>query len=81
MGQLPVGAAVDSALALGIERIWNRARDLGEALRARLAALPGVTVRDLGVVRGGMVSFTVQDVGRRHPPGSRNRYVEALRRK
>jgi selenocysteine lyase/cysteine desulfurase len=60
--RLAFGAAVDYALALGIDRIWARVRALGEALRARLGALRGVTVRDLGAVRGGIVSFTVQDV-------------------
>jgi cysteine desulfurase / selenocysteine lyase len=60
--RLGLGAAVDYALALGIDRIWERVRALGEALRVRLAALPGVTVRDLGTVRGGIVSFTVADV-------------------
>jgi selenocysteine lyase/cysteine desulfurase len=60
--RLGFGAAVDYALALGIDRIWERVRGLGEALRERLAALPGVTVCDLGTVRGGIVSFTVGDV-------------------
>jgi cysteine desulfurase / selenocysteine lyase len=60
--RLGFGAAVDYALALGIDRIWARVRALGEALRERLAVLPGVTVRDLGTVRGGIVSFTVRDV-------------------
>ena len=60
--RLGFGAAVDYALALGVDRIWARVRALGDALRDRLAALPGVTVRDLGVVRGGIVSFTMRDV-------------------
>ncbi|HEX3179239.1 MAG TPA: aminotransferase class V-fold PLP-dependent enzyme [Methylomirabilota bacterium] len=60
--RLGFGAAVEYALALGIERIWERVRALGEGLRARLTAVPGVTVRDQGDVRGGIVSFTVSDV-------------------
>jgi cysteine desulfurase / selenocysteine lyase len=60
--RLGFGAAVDYALGLGVEHIWQRVRTLGDALRERLVALPGVTVRDLGVVRGGIVSFTVRDV-------------------
>lgn len=59
--RLAFGAAVDYALALGLERIWARIQALGEALRARLAAVPGVSVHDLGVVRGGIVSFAVRD--------------------
>jgi selenocysteine lyase/cysteine desulfurase len=58
--RLGFGAAVDYALALGLDRIWARVRALGEALRERLAVLPGVTVHDLGAVRGGIVSFAVR---------------------
>ena len=60
--RLGFGAAIEYAQALGLERIWTRVRERGETLRARLAAVPGVTVRDLGVVRGGIVSFTVRGV-------------------
>jgi selenocysteine lyase/cysteine desulfurase len=60
--RLGFGAAVEYAAALGIERIWTRVRALGDALRDRLAAVPGVTVRDQGDVRGGIVSFTVDGV-------------------
>ena len=60
--RLGFGAAVDYALALGLDRIWARVRALGEALRERLGAVPGVTVHDLGAVRGGIVSFAVRDV-------------------
>jgi selenocysteine lyase/cysteine desulfurase len=60
--RLGFGAAIEYAQALGLPRIWARVQALAESLRARLAALPGVTVRDLGVVRGGIVSFTVRDV-------------------
>ena len=60
--RLAFGAAIEYAQALGLERIWTRVQALAETLRTRLAAVPGVSVRDLGVVRGGIVSFTVRDV-------------------
>ena len=60
--RLGFGAAIAYAQAQGLERIWTRVQALAETLRARLAAVPGVTVRDLGVVRGGIVSFTVRGV-------------------
>jgi len=60
--RLGFGAAIEYAQALGLERIWTRVQALAETLRTRLAAVPGVSVRDLGVVRGGIVSFTVRGV-------------------
>lgn len=57
-GRLGLGAAVEYALAWGIDNIWDRVRSLGEALRAGLMDVPGITVRDLGRIRGGIVSFT-----------------------
>ena len=58
--QLGLGAAVDYALAIGIDAIDARVTMLGEALRERLRALPGVTLRDLGTRRCGLVTFTVE---------------------
>ena len=55
-------AAVRYALALGIPNIESTVRTRGEHLRAGLAALPGVTVHDLGTTRCGLVTFTVKDV-------------------
>jgi len=60
--RLGFGAAIAYAQALGLDRIWARVQTLAETLRARLAAVSGVAVRDLGAVRGGIVSFTVGDV-------------------
>ena len=60
--RLGFGAAVDYALALGVERIRARVHALGETLRERLATVPGVAVRDLGTVRSGIVSFTIGEL-------------------
>lgn len=59
-GTLGMGAAVDYALALGLDRIWARVAERAATLRGRLAGVPGVTVRDLGRVKGGIVTFTVE---------------------
>ena len=58
-GRLAMGAAVRYALDVGMDRIWARARGLADALRAGLAELPHVTLRDKGAVRGAIVPFTV----------------------
>jgi cysteine desulfurase/selenocysteine lyase len=57
-GKLGLGAAVEYALALGLPAIAARVGMLAEKLRARLAAIRGVTVRDRGVKRCGIVTFT-----------------------
>jgi selenocysteine lyase/cysteine desulfurase len=57
--RIGLGVAVDYALALGIEEIALRVAALAERLRAHLAEIPGVTVRDQGRVRCGIVTFTV----------------------
>jgi len=50
---------MDYALEIGLDAIWTRVQLLADGLRNRLNALPGVTVRDIGAVQGGIVSFTV----------------------
>lgn len=61
--KLGLGAAIDYALDWGLESIWQRVSRLGEDLRAKLASIPGVQVTDVGVVRCGIVSFTVDGWG------------------
>ena len=56
-GRLGLGAAVDYALGLGLGAIRDRVTPLADALRARLADIPGVRVTDKGAVRCGIVSF------------------------
>ncbi|HET8631388.1 MAG TPA: aminotransferase class V-fold PLP-dependent enzyme [Thermomicrobiales bacterium] len=55
---LGLGAAVDYALALGVERTWPRVRALAAWLRDALRAVPGVTVQDRGETLCGIVTFT-----------------------
>jgi cysteine desulfurase/selenocysteine lyase len=57
-GKVALAVAIDYALALGIDAIWERVRRLADGLRERLADLPGVRVRDRGTERCGIVSFT-----------------------
>jgi selenocysteine lyase/cysteine desulfurase len=57
--RLGLGAAVDYALDIGIEAISARAFELGNRLRAALAALPRVTVYDLGRHPGAIVTFAI----------------------
>ena len=58
-GRLGLAAAVDYALDLGMDAIRNRIYALAQRLRTGLDALSGVTVRDLGAEKCGIVSFTV----------------------
>lgn len=59
-GQLGLGAAVDYALGWGLHAIAARVVALADALRVRLAGIPGVTLRDIGRERCGIVSFTLE---------------------
>ena len=59
-GKIGLGVAVDYALAWDQAKTWQRIVSLATALRKGLDAVPGVTGHDIGLVRGGIVSFTVE---------------------
>ncbi len=58
-GTVGLKTAVDYILEIGINNIWERILELGAYTRKRLAEIDGVTLRDIGKVKGGIVSFTV----------------------
>jgi selenocysteine lyase/cysteine desulfurase len=60
--QLGLGAAVDYALALGLDVISMRVAALAARLRDQLGSVPGLTLRDLGTEHCGIVTFTIDGV-------------------
>jgi cysteine desulfurase / selenocysteine lyase len=59
-GMIGLGIGVEYALGWGIEAIRDRITSLANRLRASLASIPGVVVRDIGQARSGIVSFTLE---------------------
>ncbi|MDP3163316.1 MAG: aminotransferase class V-fold PLP-dependent enzyme [Reyranella sp.] len=58
-GVIGLKVAADQANELGVDAIWARLRELADGLRARLGGLKGITLTDLGQVRGAIVTFAV----------------------
>jgi len=56
---LGLGKAIDYALAVGVDRIWQRVHFLAGLMRKRLEEIPGVTVHDRGDTLCGIVTFSV----------------------
>jgi cysteine desulfurase / selenocysteine lyase len=65
-GRIGLARAVGYARAVGMAAIEARTMALADALRAGLAAVPGVGVHDRGVVKSGIVTFTIAG----HDPGA-----------
>jgi len=63
-GVIGLKVAADQANELGMPAIWARLRHLADGLRERLKAVPGVTLADLGVTKGAIVTFAV--AGKEH---------------
>ena len=60
-GVIGLKVAADQANELGMPAIWARLRHLADGLRERLKTVPGVTLADLGVTKGAIVTFAVSD--------------------
>jgi selenocysteine lyase/cysteine desulfurase len=60
-GRLGLKAAADYAREVDVALMWPRIRALAATLRAELARLPGVVVRDHGPELSGLVTFTKDD--------------------
>jgi len=56
---LGLGKAVDYALNIGIDRIWQRVQQLSTFARQQLQAIKGITVHDMGTEQCGIVTFSV----------------------
>ncbi|MEL6823504.1 MAG: aminotransferase class V-fold PLP-dependent enzyme, partial [Calditrichota bacterium] len=56
--QLALGAAVDYALDIGLDAIWQRVQQLSSMLRTQLSELPEITVHDAGKEQCGIVTFS-----------------------
>jgi len=65
-GKIGLGVAADYALGWGLATIRDRVYALADGLRTALAKVPGVTVRDVGAERCGIVTFTFAG----HEPGA-----------
>ena len=59
-GKIGLGVAIDYAMEWGLDTIWRRIKSLAYQLRTQLSPLPGVIVRDRGIVQCGIVTFTIE---------------------
>lgn len=57
---LGLGKAVEYALNIGVDRIWQRVQYLAEETRKQLRAINGITVHDTGDQQCGIVTFSVK---------------------
>jgi cysteine desulfurase/selenocysteine lyase len=60
--KLGLGRALEYALDIGVDVIESEVSRLSALLRGKLAAVPGVTVQDIGTHQCGIVTFSVEAV-------------------
>ncbi len=59
---LGLGKAVDYALNIGVDRIWQRIQYLADTMRRQLSEIDGITVHDFGEQQCGIETFSVDGV-------------------
>jgi len=59
---LGLGKAVEYALNIGVDRIWQRVQYLANILRNQLRSIEGISVHDFGDEQCGIVTFTVNEI-------------------
>jgi cysteine desulfurase/selenocysteine lyase len=59
---LGLGKAVEYALNVGVDRIWQRVQYLANLMRMQLAGIGGITVHDIGDEKCGIVTFSVNGI-------------------
>lgn len=59
---LGLGKAIEYALEIGVDRIWQRIQLLATSLRKQLAVIDGMTVHDNGDELSGIVTFSIKGV-------------------
>jgi selenocysteine lyase/cysteine desulfurase len=56
---LGLGKAVDYALNIGVDKIWQRIQQLADHMRSQLENIDGITIHDIGDQKCGIVTFSV----------------------
>jgi selenocysteine lyase/cysteine desulfurase len=59
--RIGLGVAVDYALEIGLENIWERITLLSQELRTELAKIPQLELCDPGIVKSGIVTFYLKE--------------------
>ncbi|MGZ3754708.1 MAG: aminotransferase class V-fold PLP-dependent enzyme [Mucilaginibacter sp.] len=60
--RIGLGKAVDYALHIGVDKIWQRVELLASQMRADLGNIPGITLHDIGGQQSGIVTFSVKGI-------------------
>jgi len=61
-GKIALGTAVRYLQEIGPEDVYARIADLAALLREKLSLIEGVTVHDLGIRKGGIVTFSSENI-------------------